>query len=198
MGPNSFTVSENCIHTFPGGTYDMTEEQGYVLDVAKLHLLQCYLQSLINYMADTGELRADFKAKELLDIARGLYDGRFKFIVEDYSKWKVEFHPGEYTVPELLYKGDNWEDVSWHNDACPSFHNPSLGVRVWVESVKPENRGYPEGCRFIVEQVTTCEDFCCLEYVNTLYECDEEESLLLFLANLEANSNPNNEETGNE
>ena len=27
---------------------------------------------------------------------------------------------------------DDWEDISWHNNECPSFRNEKLGLDVWV------------------------------------------------------------------
>jgi len=43
-----------------------------------------------------------------------------------------------------------FEDVSWHNDACPSFLNESAGLILFVNYLEPENREFPDCPRFIV------------------------------------------------
>lgn len=182
MTPNTFKITPNMLHIYPGGSYNMAEGRGYELDVAKLHLLQCYIQSQIDYMCENGELRKDYKAEEILEIARGLYDGRFKDIVENFSEWKIQFNPGEYTVPAFLTQ-EPWRDVSWHNDSCPSFINWDRNIRVFVEATKPDDREDPDGPRFLICQVATCSDGCCYEWVKDLYECDTEDSLVHFLEN---------------
>ena len=177
-----FRIEQDLLHIRPGGTYNMVTGRGYELDVAKLHLLQCYINSLIDHMCDCGELRNDYKAQELLDIAHGLYDGRFKDIIENFSQWKVEFNPGIYSVPAFLTQ-EPWRDISWHNDACPSFINWDHNIRVFTEATDPDKREDQDGPRFWVCQVATCEDGCCYEWVKDLYECDTEDSLVHFLEN---------------
>jgi hypothetical protein len=44
---------------------------------------------------------------------------------------------------------EGWEDISWGNDVCPSWH-PMAGVRVWVDYKNPERREFPDGERFHV------------------------------------------------
>lgn len=175
-----FEICQNMLHIRPGGTYDMVNGRGYELDVAKLHLLQCYLQSLIEFMCDSGELRKDYKAEELLDIARGLYDGRFRDIVENFSPWKIEFNPGKYKVPHFITIETGWEDISWHNDSCPRFFNSELGVILCIETNNPEDREYHGSPRLILEEHTG-NQYDGFEFVQTLYECDMEESLRIFV-----------------
>lgn len=47
-------------------------------------------------------------------------------------------------VPKFLLQAP-WEDTSWGNDACPSFFNAYLQVRVFVDFDNPEHRDNPEG-----------------------------------------------------
>ena len=54
----------------------------------------------------------------------------------------------EYAVPELISRAEGIEDMSWHNDANPSFgrHVPAEGdeyaheLRIWVEHPDPAER----------------------------------------------------------
>jgi hypothetical protein len=119
-------------------------------------------------------------SKELLKIAQGLYDLRFRDVVENYSLWKTEFKASDYSVPAFLCE-EPFSDVSYHNDTCPRFIDWTRGIEVLVEADDVNKREYDEGCRFTVQEVHTCEDGCCYEYIRTLYECDEEESLRIFL-----------------
>lgn len=46
-----------------------------------------------------------------------------------------------YTVPKFLIINP-WEDISWHNDAMPSFLNKERGLLVWIAEIDPEDREY--------------------------------------------------------
>ena len=48
------------------------------------------------------------------------------------------------SLPDLW----DWEDVSWHNDTCPSFKRGSF--LVWVDYPDPREREDYEGYRFIL------------------------------------------------
>jgi hypothetical protein len=39
-------------------------------------------------------------------------------------------------------------DTSWHNDACPSFTNEALNLRVWVDFADPADREFDDARRF--------------------------------------------------
>ena len=56
--------------------------------------------------------------------------------------WKEEFpdFDGDADCASLI--GGGWEDVSWHNDTCPSFE--CSGVVIWVDYVDPMLREYPD------------------------------------------------------
>lgn len=71
--------------------------------------------------------------------------------------WQTEFDPS-WAVPEEILKAEGLEDVSWHNDACPSFRHviaavpdDRLEVRIWVDHSDPDylNAFHP-GKRFAV------------------------------------------------
>lgn len=54
--------------------------------------------------------------------------------------YKTEFNAKEHAeVPyRLRRKVDGWVDTSWHNDACPSFVNTKLDLRVWIGDIAKE------------------------------------------------------------
>src|SRR6185312_9235327 len=41
-------------------------------------------------------------------------------------------------------------DSSWHNDACPSFSNESMGLQIFVDHAAPAKREYPDAPRFSI------------------------------------------------
>lgn len=50
------------------------------------------------------------------------------------TSWKTEF-PDFDAMPDIP---ENWNDISWHNDSCPSFECGK--VRIFVDYEKPESR----------------------------------------------------------
>jgi hypothetical protein len=67
--------------------------------------------------------------------------------------WISEFGE-EWAVPDEIAKAEGIEDMSWHNDVCPSFgrHVAEYGytyahtVRVWCDHPDPEESGWgPRG-----------------------------------------------------
>ena len=56
--------------------------------------------------------------------------------------WKEEFPDFDdaESCASLIYQG--FEDVSWHNDTCPSFE--CCGIVIWVDYVDPMLREYPD------------------------------------------------------
>lgn len=47
-----------------------------------------------------------------------------------------------------------WEDVSWHNDACPSWHVGNE-VYVYIDFPEASEREFPESVRFTVINMAT-------------------------------------------
>lgn len=41
-----------------------------------------------------------------------------------------------------------FEDESWHNDACPSFHHEGLRLTIWVDYADPQHRDSADSTRF--------------------------------------------------
>ena len=48
---------------------------------------------------------------------------------------------------------EGFKDVSWHNDAMPSFTNPDLRLSIWIDYADPEKREFPEMERFSLHTV---------------------------------------------
>jgi hypothetical protein len=45
-------------------------------------------------------------------------------------QWKLEFT--WFPVSDMPELGEEWEDVSWHNDACPCFYNKDRNLYAWI------------------------------------------------------------------
>lgn len=60
-----------------------------------------------------------------------------------YRKEFPDFDPA--TMPTLP---QDFEDVSWGNDLCPSFLNEVAGLIIFVDYADPAKREYPDGRRF--------------------------------------------------
>jgi len=61
--------------------------------------------------------------------------------------WQTEFGD-DYEVPPTITNDPELVDVSWHNDACPSFE--FAGRRLWVEHPIPTFREVAPGHAFAV------------------------------------------------
>lgn len=72
------------------------------------------------------------------------------------ANWKNEFP--EFPAADMPDIPEQWEDSSWHNDACPSFVVMKGGegdsnfklARVWIAESDPAQREFPESPRFQV------------------------------------------------
>jgi hypothetical protein len=61
-------------------------------------------------------------------------------------QWKEEFPDfPDADMPPLV---EGLEDISWHNDVCPSFSSEALGVYLFVDYANAARREFPEGPRF--------------------------------------------------
>jgi len=58
------------------------------------------------------------------------------------TNWKTEFSDFD-AMPEIP---ENWTDISWHNDSCPSFECGKL--RIYVDYANPESREVATPFRF--------------------------------------------------
>ena len=70
--------------------------------------------------------------------------------------WRDEF-PDDYNVPAVIATHPDLDDVSWHNDVCPSFTlkgydggNNRLDVRLWVAHPDKAAREFPDMPRLYV------------------------------------------------
>lgn len=98
----------------------------------------------------------------------------------DVPCYKQEFpdYDTQITLPE------GWEDVSFRNDATPSFINRALGLCLWVNFLNPDLRAFPESCRFTVTGLDP--DGCHMDGVDDLLHTDEWAAVQTFLEDREA------------
>lgn len=68
--------------------------------------------------------------------------------------FKTEFP--DFAAADMPAIPAGFEDISWSNDACPSFLNKEIRRVFYVDYLDPAQREYPESLRF------------------GMYECDEE------------------------
>lgn len=68
--------------------------------------------------------------------------------------WRIE-KGDDYAVPDVIDQHPKLEDVSWHNDACPSFRPKGIedheecNIRLWVQHPDPTRRE-TDGGRYLV------------------------------------------------
>lgn len=70
--------------------------------------------------------------------------------------WLTEFGAG-FEVPPAIANDIRLEDVSWHNDVCPSFAwtgraHDGDDVRIWIDHPDRMTRQFPEHPRFVVQR----------------------------------------------
>lgn len=64
--------------------------------------------------------------------------------------YRVEFP--DFAASTMPAIPADWDDISWHNDACPSFQTPN-GLRVFVDYSDPAQREFQRhGERFNVQR----------------------------------------------
>lgn len=72
-------------------------------------------------------------------------------VVDPYEATKREFPA--YPAADLPEMPQGFEDASWHNDMSPSIENRAMGLRVWIDFLKPEDRDLPDSKRFTVQGI---------------------------------------------
>jgi hypothetical protein len=67
--------------------------------------------------------------------------------------YSIEFP--EYSAADMptILLGKDWQDYSWHNDACPFFVHVKSGIGVWCDHVDSAMRDCPSNSRFCVVQL---------------------------------------------
>jgi hypothetical protein len=67
---------------------------------------------------------------------------------DEQPQWQREFPRFQADwIPELP---PTFEDYSWHNDACPRFHDIMRDLVLWVDYPDPQEREMPQNLRFSV------------------------------------------------
>lgn len=64
-------------------------------------------------------------------------------IAVEFRDFDVSTMPGE--IPA------GFEASHWHNEACPSWSHPDLGLQVWIDYADVTMREFPDGRRFTLE-----------------------------------------------
>lgn len=78
-----------------------------------------------------------------------------------------------YPLSSLPSIPSTWEDVSWHNDACPSYHTGN-GVYVYVDFPEKSDREVEDSERFTVCDIDTGEVFLhTSDWEAVLFHCDD-------------------------
>lgn len=57
----------------------------------------------------------------------------------------------DFPADEMPEVPASFDDVSWHNDACPSFVSDALGLQIFIDYKDPNQREFPETERFSVQ-----------------------------------------------
>ncbi len=175
-------IAKNTIHTKPGGTFDMKDGNEIEKRIAKLYILQARIDRLIHNLADSGETDTKLGySSELIKLAEAIYANEYKDYVENYALWKMEFDPAKYTIPAFIAESPDWEDISWHNDACPRFLNTKLKLELFIEADEEANRECESDYRFALHSVVVTPDNTVGNWLGNVAECDTEEELAAIL-----------------
>jgi hypothetical protein len=84
------------------------------------------------------------------------------------SNYMTEFPDFDYTIT----MPDGWQDVSWHNDVCPSFEKTfgNVTYKIFCDFANPQRREV-DGEQFIVSVYIEDEvNFECIGQFETLEE----------------------------
>jgi len=83
------------------------------------------------------------------------------------SDYKSEFphYDDTLTLP------DGWEDISWHNDACPSFQKVfgDVTFRIFCDFKDPDQRETQGAMRFVI-YIEDEVNYVCIGQTDTLKE----------------------------
>lgn len=63
--------------------------------------------------------------------------------------WQTEFP--DFKAADMPEPPEGFEDVSWHNDAMPSFFNEELQLRLWINYADPQMRESTAMTRYCLE-----------------------------------------------
>src|SRR3990167_10019665 len=62
--------------------------------------------------------------------------------------YRDEFPSFDFDVPDVVTCAWDFEDVSWRNDACPSFVCDVFVL--WIDFADPQRRERPEAPQFVI------------------------------------------------
>lgn len=177
-------IAKNTLHTKPGGTFDMKNGNEIEKRIAKLYLLQARICHMVDNLADCGEIDPTLGlSSELTELAEVLYVNEYKDRVENYSLWKMEFD-AKYTIPAFIAESPDWEDISWHNDACPRFLNAKLKLELFIEADEEADRECESDCRFALHSVMVTPGNTVGNWLGNVADCETEEELAAILNKL--------------
>ncbi len=175
-------IAKNTLHTNPGGCFDMKDGNEIEKRIAKLYVLQARISHMIGCLADSGEINPELGASAVItEVAEAIYVNEYKDFVENYSLWKLEFDHAKYSIPAFIAESPDWEDISWHNDACPRFLNTKLKLELFIEADEEANRECESDYRFALHSVVVTPDNTVGNWLGNVAECDTEEELAAIL-----------------
>lgn len=67
-------------------------------------------------------------------------------MINDIPQYKQEFP--RFKLPKGVTIPKGFEDISWHNDVCPSFSNVEKNIVLYIDYDDLEEREEPEGKQF--------------------------------------------------
>lgn len=127
-------------------------------------------------MADAFEKVCGFPALSddgMSDENISLWNQAWKIAKLSYLTDKMAREFPDYDPADLPAIPADWLDISWHNDACPSWQidSATLPLFVYVDYADATRREFPEISRFSVHWEGDC-----------LFESDDWNAILVFVA----------------
>ncbi len=91
---------------------------------------------------------------------------------DSWIDWDAPGHDAEI---EAWLIANGFEDTTWHNDICPSFHHDAKGLRLWIYELDLSDREGADSPRFVLCKwsVSDKAPHESLEYLNDLGSSEE-------------------------
>lgn len=84
-------------------------------------------------------------------VCKPIVSGALPDIAVEFPEFDVSTLPGE--IP------GGFVASHWHNEACPSWSHPYLGLQIWIDYADTSMRDFPDGRRFTLEYMPgDCDD----------------------------------------
>lgn len=91
------------------------------------------------------------------------------------ADFRIEFP--DFPAADMPTIPAGFEDVSWHNNMCPSFASDAFGLEIWIDFANPAKREYEgEYPRFSVSQQRNG-----VEYSGPSIQADSWDEILAFV-----------------